>query len=178
MTTIRFNDVIQFDNGLFTHMPTEMFSTRFDVMDMDIETSITCGDMPIAPIVEKFMDNSIINEEKLNRLASLIYRRFSEQWKRKYAILETTYDVLDNYNMVESENVARDELYNRLNDIATSTNNQSSELRDLIHTIKNIQTTTTTDTGTDKTTTTDNALKTDTTTVTGNNIDTFNRLIS
>lgn len=124
----RLIDIIDITNGLFKHMdlnnPMWTVDNRYKSSDMDIEFLMKYGQRLPSPLLKYFKDD-------IQGLSNLIYSKYKESWEQKYKVLSVTYDILNNYDMVESENVDRDTLENTLIDVLRSNNTTNETLNNL-----------------------------------------------
>lgn len=118
--------------GLFEHIPSPLWQDRYHSDDMTLEFLSKHGNKPISNIVKTVNPTGgELTEQQVTKLINLIYRKHQEQWARTYEALDSVYKILDNYNMVETEQVDRDQLESRLQDILNTTsltNHQKDEL--------------------------------------------------
>ena len=64
------------------------------------------GNKIISPLVEKFLSEDGIADDKMVRLASVIFSKYGENWDRAWAAITAEYSPLENYNMEEHETPA------------------------------------------------------------------------
>lgn len=104
------NDYLETNEGIIetiqTNYPTIftwLDSTKAETLDMDYYLNHS-GDKYISPITYKLYKND--ETTYLSKLASLIVLKFSDKWNKLYkAFFEDEYNPIENYSMVEDENV-------------------------------------------------------------------------
>lgn len=104
------NDYLETNEGIIetiqTNYPTTftwLDSTKAETLDMDYYLNHS-GDKYISPITYKLYKND--ETTYLSKLASLIVLKFSDKWNKLYkAFFEDEYNPIENYSMVEDENV-------------------------------------------------------------------------
>lgn len=64
------------------------------------------GTKIIAPLAQKFLTEQGLTDERLTRLARVIYAKFGDNWQRAFDALAVEYEPLENYRMVEEETPA------------------------------------------------------------------------
>lgn len=153
MTNPLLKETVDITNGLFAQLTDPLWNDRYQPLDMDIEFLTRYGQRPVSPLLSYFIDptTNTITTENLKKVADLIYRKYSEQWKRKYAVLDAEYGILDNYSMTESENISRESMEHTLREIARTNQETTEQINDLLEKLTNTQSGTLVKTGTDKT---------------------------
>ena len=104
------NDFIESDNGIIqtiqNNFPTTftwLTSEKANILDMEYYLNHS-GEKYISPITEKLYTNNSSNY--LDKLASLIVLKYSDKWNKLYnAFFVDEYNPIENYSMVEDENV-------------------------------------------------------------------------
>lgn len=68
------------------------------------------GDKQVSVLVDKFIrlnssqsDARILTESQIEKLADIIFNRYVNKWSRLYAVMESEYNPVQNYNMTEEE---------------------------------------------------------------------------
>lgn len=70
---------------------------------LDIAYIGRSGDKEVAPIVKRFIDDDgTISDTSINAIISSIIAVYGENWKRLYTALESEYNPINNYEMVET----------------------------------------------------------------------------
>lgn len=63
------------------------------------------GNKIISPIVEKLLNSeNKIDETEQNTLAKIIFSLYNKKWVRLWAVFQSEYDPIENYNMIENGN--------------------------------------------------------------------------
>lgn len=93
---------------------------------LDISYHGDHGDRLISPLVRKLLntDNELTTENR-QKLASVIYNLFIDQWTHEWNLLSAEYDPISNYNMEEIETPA--ETTNTITPAETTTTNTPAE---------------------------------------------------
>lgn len=101
---MKIKELFTIEQGFFSLMNNDIWSSRFSSSDMDIEFLTNQGERNISPMVEYFVQNEQITIEDKRRIASIVYNKYQENWRRLFAILNANYVAWENYNMVERMN--------------------------------------------------------------------------
>lgn len=121
--------------GLFEHIDNPLWKDRYEAMDLDIELITRFGEKPISPFLKYFLKDGEIDEASAKKMMNLIYRKFKDSWERKYAVLDVQYQIIDNYNMTETEQLDRDVIENNIRDILRTNKEAATQINDLMETI-------------------------------------------
>lgn len=146
----KLNEILTLDVGLFRHMDNPVWLNRYEPFDMDLEFITSYGEKLASPLVEYFAKDCELTEDSVKKLANMIYRKYKENWERKYAILDIQYEIIDNYNMKETETLDRDTLEKSIRELVTKNKESTQQLNDLMEILTNDLTNTNTKTGSDK----------------------------
>lgn len=134
----RLNDILDLEVGLFRHIQDPIWKDRYDSFDMDLEFITSYGERLPSPLVKYFIkDTGKLNDESAEKIINLIYKKYLESWTRKYEILDTTYEVLDNYLMKEKEVINRETLDKNLSEIVRNSKESRAEIKKLLQEIEN-----------------------------------------
>lgn len=165
---MKLNEVIPLEIGIFSNMDSPVWEGRYNSFDMDLEFLTTYGERSVSPLVCYFAKDGTLTTESAKKLAGMIYRKYEENWKRKYAVLDAQYNIIDNYNMVETENIGRDTLEKSIRELMNTNSETSTQLNDLMQLLENDLKNTRIKTGTESlegnSSQTDNINQTETTT--------------
>lgn len=89
---MRIKDLISPTDGLFSHMPDDIWGELFDTSLVDLELYSRIGELDASPLVEALVDsNGILDVQKL---ADLLYQRFGRNWDRIWKALIAEYDIM------------------------------------------------------------------------------------
>jgi len=161
----KLNEVLDLQTGLFEHIVQPIWADRYESFDMDYEFLANHAEKVISRYTEMSLDSTTqrLTSSGSSKLINMIYRKYKEQWERKYEVLNAQYVIVDNYNLRESEDVDRTHLENIVNEMrreGTATTKVLNELTKLITDTRN-STQDTTGNVNSQETTEDNLRKTD-----------------
>lgn len=170
----KLNEILPLNLGLFSHMENPVWKPRYQSFDMDLEFITTYGERLASPLATHFARNGEMTESEVKQLANMIYRKYKDNWERRYAVLDLQYQIAENYNMIESEATDRDTLEQTIRELMRTNNESTKQLNDLMQILENDLTNKNIKTGTDsvKTDINDTTSTNQTETVTGTNIGT------
>ena len=102
MDNLRIRDVFNItDAGLWEYLPTYGVSSKINVNRSYLLRH--SGMKPVAPIIEALVDdNNKITGSNLEVLADIISDECRTSWDRIYDALTAEYELLDNYNGIET----------------------------------------------------------------------------
>ena len=89
------------------------------------------ADKTIAPLLDKILQQDDDNENLSTKLAKIIYQRFGVKWQKLYNALNTEYNPLENYSMIETRtpDLTHDETINVKTNVTTSrTTNETNSV--------------------------------------------------
>lgn len=132
---MRVKDVIDLTTGLFQHIENPLWNDRYEPFDMDLEFLTTYGEKKISPLVKYFVKDGKVDEEGAKHIINLIYRKYKDGWKRQYEVLDVSYEILDNYFMVETEEIDRDTLEKNIRDLLRTNSETKTQINDLLEKI-------------------------------------------
>ena len=105
----KLKDAIEIIPGLFQLMDDPVWDGKYESLNMDIELLTNYGLRTTSPLVDYFADDDgKVNDEQLQQLSTLIHMKFKDNWSRLFEVLEVEYDLLDTYDVMESETVTRE----------------------------------------------------------------------
>lgn len=85
--------------GIFSELTDAPWSEDFSD-DIDIEYfGNNSGDKLISPLVEKLLVNGVLSDSAIEKITTIIKRRFYVPWTKLYATLSYEYDPLKNFNI-------------------------------------------------------------------------------
>lgn len=126
---MKINEALNPTNGLFSHMPRDIWGTALDPSLLDIELHTAIGNLTASPLFTHFVRDGVLDH---NGLARLIYQHYGKNWKRLWDALLVEYNIMITTSNDERRTYTRDR--------------SDTERRDLTGTKRG--TTTGTDTGT------------------------------
>lgn len=126
---MRISEVLNPTNGLFSHMPQDIWGTVLDPSFMDIEVFTAIGGLSASPLFLHYVRDGALDHDGLARL---IYQHYGKNWKRLWDALLAEYNIMITTSNDEKRTYTRDR--------------SDTERRDLTGTKRG--TTTGTDTGT------------------------------
>lgn len=113
MKMLEINDYLVTNNGIFKTIYTNntslfewLTATSCDVIDMEYYLNHS-GNKTISPLTYRLYEND--DATYLTNLANIIVNKFKDKWLKLYdALIKKTYNPIENYSMVEDENVQTD----------------------------------------------------------------------
>lgn len=111
MTIQRMNDA--WDNpattGIFTQLQT--LSPPWGALNvaatLDLQYHLNrSGKKIVSPLIENYTDNTAkLKSAEKTEVATIVYNIFAEKWTRLYALTQSVYNPINNYDMTESESI-------------------------------------------------------------------------
>ena len=148
----KYNEVVEIENGIMSHIPNDIWKDRYQDFDLDLEFFFKYGERAVAPMINHFLgEDGKLSDESLDRIGNLIYRKYKEQWTRKYSVLDVVYSMTENYDMKETESVDREVLEETINTLIATNTQSNQQVTDLVNILKATISNTDNKTGTDKT---------------------------
>jgi len=126
---MKINEVLNPTNGLFSHMPQDIWGSDLNPSLLDIETFTAIGNLSASPLFMHFVSDGALDHAGL---AHLIHQHYGKNWKRLWNALIAEYNIMITTSNDEKRTYTRDR--------------SDTERRDLTGTKRG--TTTGTDTGT------------------------------
>lgn len=132
---MRIKETIDLTTGLFQHIENPLWEDRYEPFDMDLEFLTSHGEKLISPLVKYFVKDGKVDEEGAKHIINLIYRKYKDSWERQYEVLDVTYEILDNYVMIETEEIDRDTLEKNISDLLRTNSETKTQINDLLEKI-------------------------------------------
>ena len=95
--------------GVFSAMVAPPWGNTFSASDLDILYMSHSGEKNIAPLVEYYINDNGKVAEGLSDLARLCLLRFGEQWRKRFTLLNTEYNPMENVNITETATTTGEE---------------------------------------------------------------------
>lgn len=88
---MKINEVLNPMDGLFTHMPRDIWGTALDPSLLDIELFTAIGNMTASPLFTHFVRDGVLDH---GGLARLIHQHYGKNWKRLWDALLAEYNIM------------------------------------------------------------------------------------
>lgn len=103
----RLKDYISVENGIFKYLD------NFDVPwknsiskeSLDLQYMVRSGSKIPNTIFDLLSFDNEMSDSSMNTIASMLYYKYITNWRNLYAVLESEYNPIENYNMVETETI-------------------------------------------------------------------------
>lgn len=123
---MRINEVLNPTNGLFSHMPQDIWGTDLDPSFLDIETFTAIGGLSPSPLFLHFVRDGVLDHDGLARL---IHQHYGKNWKRLWDALKAEYDIMITTSTDEKRTSTRERSDTETRDL-TGTKNASANGHD------------------------------------------------
>ena len=127
------NETINREINLLSLIPNNVLSQHYKPRTFNRLVFSTMGMKPISPYVEySYSGVGYMTESETRELMEDLYDEYKIEWNQKLKVLDLTYKIEDNYNMIEQEEVDNDVIEKNIRNLLNSSAAQSEEFRELV----------------------------------------------
>lgn len=146
------------NNGIFKYLQALDVPWKNDIISNELDViyhGSRSGKKFVGSIIENFLSNNVLSNESKAAIAQAIFTINQKNWLALWNTLNLEYNPIDNYNMMETENISdvhagtltskgedvttkNDSLTNTQNTTNTSTNNETTKTTDTGNVTKNV----------------------------------------
>lgn len=126
MVTMTLNDVYPdwITKGIFSYLNALEVPWKNDITGNELDINyhgFRSGHKIVGSLIENFLENNVVSDENKIIIAQAIYAMYIKNWNALYKTLSLEYNPIENYSMLETENV-QDSHKGTLKSNSTNTN--------------------------------------------------------
>lgn len=126
MVTLTLNDVYPdwITKGIFSYLNALEVPWKNDITGNELDINyhgFRSGHKIVGSLIENFLENNVVSDENKIIIAQAIYAMYIKNWNALYKTLSLEYNPIENYSMLETENV-QDSHKGTLKSNSTNTN--------------------------------------------------------
>lgn len=137
METLTLNDVYPewITKGIFSYLNALEVPWKNDITGNELDINYhgsRSGHKIIGSLIENFLENNVVSDENKITIAQAIYTMYIKNWNALYKTLSLEYNPIENYSMVETENI-QDSHNGKIesNSTDTNTNTENTVVNDI-----------------------------------------------
>lgn len=91
--------------GIFSYMYNPPWNGDYTTQELDIMFFSDYGNRIVSPLVDHYIVNNQLSIDDMKEISKIILSKYNINWLKKYEVLKSEYNPIENYKMTESENI-------------------------------------------------------------------------